>query len=118
MSDDYANARCCAIRADSGKRCRGRWATALPCTFAWDPITGVGVDGPWVVLCYRHRRVWERRRVSKIRMRVFRGWLGPANTYWYGTAVLRDHVSWLPAAWWWARRRDTTFGEMHRRDAA
>ena len=118
MSDDYARGRCCAIRDDNGRRCNGRWATAVPCSFAWDPVNGVGIDGPWAVFCYRHRRRVYRLKETNARVRVFRGWLGPANKYGYGTCVFRDRKSWRAAAWWWARRKDSQFGQSHRRDAA
>ena len=118
MSDDYARGRCCAIRDDNGRRCNGRWATAVPCSFAWDPVNGVGIDGPWAVFCYRHRRPVYRLKETNARVRVFRGWLVPANKYGYGTCVFRDRKSWRAAAWWWARRKDSQFGQSHRRDAA
>lgn len=115
MSDDYANARCCAIKRD-GHRCRGRWASAEPIMFAWDAVKGVGIDGPYAVLCWRHRDVRARRRPGRIR--VFRGWLGGANKYDYGSCVFRSQTGWRPAAWWWTRRMPSRFGAPNRRDAA
>lgn len=117
MSDDYANARCCAIMRN-GKRCRGGWASAEPVTFAWDPIKGVGTNGPYAVLCGRHRRVRARKRPQRIR--VVHGWLGGYNQYDYGSAVFRgpELTEWRPSAWWWARRQPCRFGERGRTDAA
>lgn len=38
--------------------------------------------------------------------------------YGYGTCVFRGRTGWKPAAWWWSKRRPTTFGQTHRTDAA
>lgn len=115
----YVNARCAAI-TKAGHRCTGRWASALPCTFAWDPVKGVGIDGPWIVLCHRHRTWQERGRVGGGRIRlVHGGWLGAANQYGYGSAAFSSRTGWKPARWWWRRRSDVVFGQTdRRRDAA
>jgi hypothetical protein len=118
-ADNYASGRCCAVRADNGRRCGGRWALAVPCTFAWDPVNGVGIDGPWAVFCWRHRRVYYRRhdRNKMERIRVTGGWLGPANEYGYGSCVFRSKTSWKPAPRWWALRTPSEFGQRHRTDS-
>lgn len=118
MYTDCAIARCVAITR-AGHRCTGRWSSAVPCTFAWDPIGGVGIDGPWIVLCHRHRWWTHERGVrTGARFRVAHGWLGAANKHGYGTAVFARRHGMRPAAWWWARRCEARFGQPSRRDAA
>lgn len=116
---DYAHAQCAAI-TKAGRRCSGRWSTALPVTFAWDPVTGRGTDGPWVVLCHRHRHWdYEGGISAGKRYRIAHdGWLGASNKYNYGSSVFAAPDGWAPAAWWWAHRRASTFGDVGRRDAA
>ncbi len=118
MTSDYANARCAAITR-AGKRCSGRWATALTILFGWDPISGHGVDGPYCVLCHRHRHyTYEKGIRNGRRFRIVHGWLGGANKYNYGASVWSSRTGWKPAKWWWARRQEMTFGGQARRDAA
>ena len=112
MTDDYSNARCCAIRTN-GKRCRGRWNTAAPCTYQWDPVAGVGKGAPYIVLCRYHRRwIWDADGIkSGARFPVVhRGWLGAYNEYGYGTCVLSAPTGWKAAKWWAAHSFPVRFG--------
>lgn len=113
----YHLARCVAIQRN-GKRCRGPWRSAYTCTFMWDPVTGVGIDGPRIVLCARHRRIWEERQPRTSRIRVWRGWLGPHNEYGYGAAVFARETGWVAARWWGDRAKPMRFGSTERKDAA
>ena len=124
--DDYWNARCCAL-TKAGRRCTGRWASAVGCLFEWDPIKGVGIEAPMVVLCHRHRHyVWNPDGVkSGRRFRLAHGgWLGCMNRYGYGTAVWDREdsgphmVAGNPAPWWWARRTVVRFSQRNRTEAA
>jgi hypothetical protein len=128
LVSEYANAKCAAIV--DGKRCRGRWASAYPTVWASDATAGPSVTGPYVVLCRRCRRRWERGHLGRFvkgkgypsknplfRMRVTNGWFGPFNEYGYGTAVWASKTGWKPAPKWWEHRRTQTFGEG-RKDAA
>jgi hypothetical protein len=86
----------------------------------WDALTGKGVDGPHIVLCHRHRH-WAAERGIRTgkRFPVVHGWLGAANRYGYSSAVFEhERDSWVPAAWWWERRRPVTAGDSGRVDAA
>lgn len=115
--DDYAKARCAAIKRD-GERCTGGWRTAVPCMFEWDPIAGRGTDAPYVVLCWRHSARWWDRKNGGPRLRVVDGWLGPYNEHSYGSAVWDAPDGWHPAKWWWSRRGECRFGDLKsRRDA-
>lgn len=115
MTDRYADAQCAAITA-SGKRCGGGWKCALPVTFAWDPIKGVGIDGPMVVLCHRHLHWTDSIRKGK-RFPVAHGWLGAGNIHGYGSAVWAKAEGWEVAPWYWQRRSHMKFGDRHREDA-
>jgi hypothetical protein len=119
MTADYANARCCAITG-KGKRCTGGWSTAAPCTFAWDPVTGIGRSGPWIVLCHRHRRwIWGADGIRQGRRFpvVHRGWLGASNEYNYGTSVLSAPTGWVAARWWGKHSHETRFGQSGSHEA-
>lgn len=117
-TSDYASARCAAI-TKSGRRCSGRWGTAVPILFSHDAVTGDGTDGPWCVLCHRHRW-WTHEKGVRTgrRFPVVHGWLGAANEHGYGTAVYAAESGRQPAAWWWERRRPSPWGGPGRKDAA
>jgi hypothetical protein len=120
MTSDYANGRCCAITKD-GKRCTGRWASAVPCIIrhTQDGTNVTIIDGPCVVLCHRHRH-WlfhdGKRSLGdgKTRFRILHGWLGSANPFGYGTSVFSAPTGWKAAKWWAARAREMKFGESRR----
>lgn len=124
LASDYANAGCAAIV--DGKRCRGRWASAYPVIWQSDPDAGGGpsITGPYVVLCRRCRKRWERASLGRFikcrgyvdkqplfRMRVTNGWFGAYNKYGYGNAVWAGKTGWKPAPKWWEHRRSQPFGE-------
>lgn len=118
---DYASAPCVAIV--DGKRCGRRWRQAHPCTWGWDPVTGLGVDGPYVVLCGIHRRAYGRMRGGAResggcpRMRVVGGWLGAYNKHNYGDAVFAAATGWRAAPRWLRHRRDGVLFGAGRTDA-
>lgn len=111
---EYAFARCCAI-IPSGGRCKGRWQSAYPVCWVWDPVKGTGIEGPHAVLCAGHAATFERYRCQRIR--VVGGWLGAANEYGYGSAVYDAETGWTPAPAWWGHKSDAVFGRNFRRDA-
>ena len=117
MFADYAFARCCAI-TKTGRRCLGRWRSARPCLFAWDPVTGDGIEGPHIVLCWRHSEIADEVIPTGKRIEVVGGWLGGANQYHYGNSVWAEPTGWARAALWWEHRAPVKFGQLpHRRDA-
>jgi hypothetical protein len=113
---DYCNAQCVAI-THAGKQCTGRWSSALPCMWQWDPVKGVGIEGPHIVLCHRHRHWSEPKRLETVRFPVVAGWFGAYNEHGYGSAVWSAPTGWTPAAEWWAQRSACNFGGPFRRDA-
>lgn len=116
MFADYASARCAAITR-LGRRCTGRWSVSLPCIFEHDPVTGRGVYGPNVVLCFRHRTWADRVGDGTTRFRIVHGWLGSSNRHGYGHSVFASRAGWFAAKWWADRRQPVAFGES-RKDAA
>lgn len=116
------NGTCCAVV--NGRRCARWFAQARPVLWRWDPSSGIGDSGPYVVLCRIHARKYQRtlepfrNRTGALapRMRIAGGWLGPYNRHNYGDAVW-SHAStetWRPAAAWWRHRGPA---DQPRRDA-
>jgi hypothetical protein len=100
----------------AGKRCSGGWASALHPLFAWDPIAGIGRDGPSIVLCHRHRH-YAYRSKPDARHRIVGGWIGPANRHGYGYAVWSTRTGWKHAAAWLRLSRPCKAGDRTRTDA-
>lgn len=111
----YAGARCVAITA-RGKRCTRHWGSAYNCSWQWDPIKGIGIDGPRVVLCRQHSNMAHEAIAGGVRIRIVCGWFGAYNQHKYGSAVWSAPSGWKPAKAWWAHRRDVTFGTFTPRD--
>jgi len=87
--------------------------------FSWDPVAGAGLDGPYIVLCHRHRHYNQERGIrTGRRFHVVNGWLGAANKYGYGASVFESETGSTPAPEWWACRRPSRAGGPFRRDAA
>jgi len=115
VSDHYADAQCCAI-TKAGKRCTGRWASALPITYGANPDTGETVLAPHVVLCHRHCH-WTAKVRRMERVPIVHGWLSAGNKYGYYYTVYRDETGHVPSPWFWERRASFKFGDA-RHDAA
>jgi len=111
----YSDAQCCAI-TKAGRRCTGRWASALPITYGHNPDTGESVLAPHVVLCHRHRPWTEKVRRME-RVPVVHGWLGAGNAYGYYYTVYREQTGSAPSPWFFERRATFRFGAQ-RSDAA
>lgn len=103
---DYHSGRCSAITR-AGKRCTGRWNSAMCCLFRADPTTGLSTLGPNIVLCHRH----AYRSYHPVRVRVVGGWLGAANKHGYGSAVYEHKDGWQAATAWLRHARGFAFGE-------
>lgn len=110
---DYANGRCCAT-TKAGTRCTGRWRIACPCILVHSQDGPTIIDGPCVVLCYRHLHWLDRIHDGKTRFRIVHGWLGSANQYGYGTSVFSAPTGWTAAHWWADRSKAMKFGESRR----
>lgn len=111
---EFAHGRCVYMIPGYG-RCHGAWKSAQQACWQWDPIEGVGVEGPHVVLCRAHANVFARYKSQRVR--IVGGWLGAANQYGYGCAVWDGETGWTPAPEWWAHRSVARFGAAGRRDA-
>ena len=113
MSHFYSTFGCLAITA-RGNRCGHRHQVEVPVTFAWDPVRGVGVGAPSIMLCRMHDYLWSLD-VSD-RVQIVGGWMGrawnPGAKVWtVMTTVYESKDGLTVSRHWWSLRHDTKFGD-------
>jgi len=109
--------RGCVALTAKGLRCGRPHFTAIPITFSWDPVKGVGIGAPAATLCRMHDYLWELEPGDRVE--VVGGWLGRARNEKAGvwtvlTTVCEAREGFQASLAWWALRRNTVFGDCSR----
>lgn len=110
----------CMCMTKKGNRCSRSSSWTMGVCFGWDPIKGLGVDGPDLKMCRQHGDA-TFDKPPEHRIRVIAGWYGrifnqQAKVWTVMCSVFLHPTRHVYSPLWWRFRLPSEFGGPERKD--